>query len=261
MTTPLSLTIPTSFGDVPLTADERGEGSAVVILHGGAGPASVTGFANLLADATGTRVITPVHPGFGGTPRPESLTTVAGLAEVYAGLLEALDLDDVTVIGNSLGGWIAAELALRHPSRLGRVALVDAVGIEVAGHPVADFFALTPAEIAERSWFDPTKAPSPDPSALPPAAREIFAGNRASLALYGGDTMSDPTLLGRLGGVDVPTLVVWGEADRIADVAYGREFAAAIPGARFEALAGAGHVPQMEAPEVLLAAVSQWMAP
>jgi pimeloyl-ACP methyl ester carboxylesterase len=251
MTTLLSLTIPTSFGDVPLTADERGEGRAVVILHGGAGPASVTGFADLLADATGTRVITPVHPGFGGTPRPDALTTIAGLAEVYARLLEELDLDDVTVIGNSLGGWIAAELALRNPSRLGRVALVDAVGVEVAEHPVADFFALTPAEIAERSWFDPTKAPSLDPSALPPAAREIFAGNRASLALYGGG-MSDPTLLGRLGGVDVPTLVVWGEADRIVDVEYGRAFAAAIPRARFEVLAGAGHVPQMEAAEVLL---------
>jgi pimeloyl-ACP methyl ester carboxylesterase len=260
MTAPLTLTIPTTFGDVPLTAEERGAGRAVVILHGGAGPASVTGFADLLAEATGTRVITPVHPGFGGTPRPESLTTVAGLAEVYAGLLEALDLDDVTVIGNSLGGWIAAELALRHPSSLGRVALVDAVGIEVAGHPVADFFALTPAQIAERSWFDPTKAPSLDPSALPPAAREIFAGNRASLALYGG-SMSNPTLLGRLGGVDVPTLVVWGQADRIVDVEYGRAFAAVISGARFEVLAGAGHVPQMEAPGVLLAALGDFVAP
>ncbi len=252
MSTSISLTIATSFGDVPVSADERGSGRAVVILHGGAGPASVAGFADLLADATGTRVVVPTHPGFGGTPRPEALTTIDGLAEVYAGLLDALALEDATVIGNSIGGWIASELALRHPARLGRLALVDAVGIEVDGHPVAD--ALPPVQLAEYSWYDPSKAPSLDPATLPPVAREIFAGNRATLALY-GRSMTDPTLLGRLAGIEVPALVLWGEADRIADADYGRAFAAAIRGAHFELLPRTGHVPQMETPEVLLEAL------
>ncbi len=252
MTSSLALTVPTSFGDVPLSADDRGSGRPVVLLHGGAGPASVAGFADLLADATGTRVITPVHPGFGGTPRPEALTSVQGLAEVFAGLLEVLELDDATVIGNSIGGWITAELAIRRPSRLGRIVLVDAVGIELEGHPVSN--DLEPAQLVARSWFDPSKAPSLDPSALPPAARAIFAGNRAALGLYGG-TMVDPTLLGRLGAIDVPALAVWGEADRIADPDTGRAFAAAIPGARFELLPGTGHVPQLETPDLLLEAL------
>jgi pimeloyl-ACP methyl ester carboxylesterase len=257
MTTSISLTIPTSFGDVPLTADERGSGRPVVLLHGGAGPISVAGFADLLAEATGTRVIVPTHPGFGGTPRPESLTTIGGLAEVYAGLLDALDLQDATVIGNSMGGWVAAELALRGSARLGRFALVDSVGIEVEGHPVAG--SLAPAQLAEYSWYDPSKAPSLDPSKLPPAAQAIFAGNRAALALYGG-AMTDPTLAGRLASVDVPALVLWGEADRIADPDYGRAFAAAIPGARFELLLRTGHVPQMETPDVLLEALRGFVA-
>lgn len=257
MTTPIALTVPTSFGDVPLIADERGTGRAVVILHGGAGPGSVTGFADLLAEATGSRVIVPTHPGFDGTPRPDALASVGGLAEVYEGLLGALDLQDAAVIGNSLGGWVVAELALRHPARLGRIVLVDAVGVEVEGHPVAG--AIPPAQLAEYSWFDPSKAPTLDPAALPPAAREIFAGNRAALELYGG-SMADPALRGRLGEVDVPALVLWGEADRIVDVDYGRAYAAAIPGGRFELLRGTGHVPQLETPDTLLRALAPFLA-
>jgi pimeloyl-ACP methyl ester carboxylesterase len=252
MTTPISLTISASFGDVALSADERGSGRAVVILHGGAGPASVAGFADLLADATGARVIVPTHPGFGGTPRPEALATIGGLAEVYAVLLDALELEDATVIGNSIGGWITSELALWHSPRLGRIALVDAVGVEVQGHPVA--VGLAPAQLAEYSWYDPSKAPILDPATLPPAVREILAGNRSALAVYGA-SMTDPTLLGRLAGIDIPALVLWGEADRIVDADYGRAFAEAIPGARFELLSRTGHVPQMETPEVLLNAL------
>ena len=256
MSTPFSLGIPTSLGDIPLSGDERGAGRAVVILHGGAGPVSVTRFADLLAERTGTRVVVPTHPGFGGAPRPEALTTPEGLAEVYAGLFEALDLDDVTVIGNSLGGWVASELAIRHPSRLGRIALVDAVGIEVDGHPVASIDS--PAKLVEHSWYDPSKAPVLDPAALPPAAREILAGNRAALAVYGG-SMVDPALRARLATIDVPALVLWGEADRIVDPEYGRAFAAAIPAARFELLPRARHVPQMETPEVLLEALAPFV--
>jgi pimeloyl-ACP methyl ester carboxylesterase len=70
-------------------------------------------------------------------------------------MLDALDLRDVTVIGNSIGGWIAAELGLLAPQTVSRIVLVDAVGIEVPRHPVADFFALTPAQVAEFSYADP----------------------------------------------------------------------------------------------------------
>lgn len=257
MSASLSLTISTSAADVPLTADERGSGRPIVILHGGAGPMSVTSFADLLAEATGTRVIVPTHPGFGGTPRPEALSSIPGLAEVYAGLLEELDLEDVAVIGNSIGGWIASELALRHPDQLGRIALVNSVGIEVEGHPVAA--ALPPAQLAQYSWYDPSKAPSLDPATLPPAVAKVLAGNQAALALY-GESMTDPTLLGRLSGIEVPTLVLWGEADRVVDPDYGRAFAAAIPGARFELLPKTGHVPQMETPDVLLEALRDFLA-
>ena len=83
--------------------------------------------------------------------------------------------------------------------------------------------------------------------------RAIFGGNRAALAVYGGPSMADPSLAGRLSGISADTLVVWGEADRMFTAGYGKEYAAAIPGASFQLLPGAGHLPQLETPEAVLA--------
>jgi len=237
--------------EVSVTVSERGDGHPVLLLHGGGGPMTVNPWADRLAAAKHARVLTPVHPGFGGTPRPASLASVRDLAATYVALLDLLDLHDVTVVGNSIGGWIAAELAMLGSPRVSSVVLVDAVGIEVPGHPVADFFSLSFAELAEHSYADPARY-AIDPSALSPEALQAMAGNRVALEAYAGRTMTDPTLLGRLGSIDVPTLVVWGEADRIGDPDFGRAFAEAIPGAEFQLLANAGHLPQIEAPETLV---------
>jgi pimeloyl-ACP methyl ester carboxylesterase len=236
---------------VEVTVDERGAGHPFLLLHGGGGPQTVSGFAELLATKREARVITPIHPGFGGTTRPDELNSVAGLAAVYAGLLEERDLRDVTVVGNSIGGWIAAELALLKSSRVSSVVIVDGVGIEVPGHPVVDFFSLTMDQVAAHSYFNPASFRI-DPSALPPAAQAIMARNRAALAVYGGQTMNDPGLAARLDAIAVPTLIIWGEADRIADVEYGRALAAAIPNGQFLLLRGTGHLPQIETPDQLL---------
>jgi pimeloyl-ACP methyl ester carboxylesterase len=237
-------------GPVEVTVTERGAGAPVLLLHGGGGPQSVDGFAELLAGSRPLRVLTPVHPGFGGTPRPDALDAIGKLAALYAGLLDELDLTDVTVVGNSIGGWVTAELALLNSPRVRQVVLVDAVGITVPGHPVVDFFTLTMDEVAQHSYYEPAKFRI-DVDALPPAARQVMAGNRAALAVYGGQEMTDPTLRDRLADVKAPTLVVWGEADRIADADYGRALADAIPGAAFELLRRTGHMPQIETPELL----------
>jgi pimeloyl-ACP methyl ester carboxylesterase len=162
------------------------------------------------------------------------------------------------VIGNSMGGWIAAELALIAASRLDGIVLVDAVGIEVDGHPVLDIFPLSPAELTQLSFYDPAKFMI-DPASLPEEQRRIALANREALAVYGGrPSATDPGLRARLHAVSVPALVVWGEADRVCDPDYGRAFAAAIPGAQFVLLARAGHLPQIEAPGELLQAVQRF---
>ena len=246
-----NVTVPGA-GPVPITVTSRGDGPVVLLLHGGAGPLSVTGFADRLAAEAGVRVITPVHPGFQGTPRPEGLSSARDLAVLYSGLLKELDVADVTVIGHSIGGWIAAELGLLASPRLSRIVLVDAVGIEVPGHPVVDFFGLTLGQVAEHSYHDPARFRI-DPSTMTPEQQAAMAGNRAALLAYGGTAMTDPSLAARLSAVSAPTLVVWGASDRIADADYGRALASAIPDARFELLPETGHVPQIESPDRLLA--------
>jgi pimeloyl-ACP methyl ester carboxylesterase len=244
-------------GPVPVTFTERGDGHTYLLLHGGAGAQSVTEFADLLADAEHAKVITPTHPGFGGTSRPDTLSTVRGLAATYVALLDELDAHDVTVIGNSIGGWIAAEMAAVGSPRIGDVVIVDGVGIEVPGHPVADFFSLTLAEVAARSYHDPDRFRI-DPSTMTEQQQAVMAGNRAALMAYAGTAMADPSLPARLAEIAVPTLVVWGDSDQIADADYGRAFAAAIPGARFQLLPDTGHVPQVETPDQLLRAISEF---
>lgn len=246
---------------VPLTADETvgvsfrevGDGRPVLLLHGGGGPSTVNSFAEQFAADTGSsaRLITPVHPGFDGTERPDGLDSVKGLAEVYVRLLDEFDLYGVTVVGNSIGGWIAAEMAILDSDRVSGYVIVDGVGVEFPDHPVVDFFSLTPAEVAQRAYHDPERF-GIDPTKLPAEALRLMAGNREALAVYAGATMTDPTLGGRLRSIAGPTLVVWGEADRIADIGYGRALAQLIPGAEFQLMPGTGHLPQIETPGELI---------
>ncbi|MFF5175659.1 alpha/beta fold hydrolase [Micromonospora sp. NPDC000089] len=247
-------------GPVDLIETGSPDGRPVLLLHGGAGPQSMEALVALLADEPGVRVVAPIHPGFGGTPRPETVSSVGDLARLYAALLDQLDLRDVTLVGNSVGGWVAAELALLGSPRIGRLVLIDAVGIDVPGHPVADFFNLTMDEVFDRSFHDPT-AFRFDPAGLPPAAQAVAAGNRAALAAYAGGGMSDPGLRPRLGALTLPVLVLWGESDEVVDQDYGRAYAEAVPTARFELLPRTGHLPQMETPELALAALRTVLDP
>ena len=241
-------------GPVEVTTDEQGEGQPFFVLHGGGGPQTVAGFAELLATTHQVRAISPIHPGFGGTSRPEALASIGGLAALYVALLDQLDLHDVTVVGNSIGGWIAAEMAVLGSTRVSGFVLIDAVGVEVPGHPVADFFSLTMDQVFELSFHDPDPY-RVDATTLPPAAQAIAASNRAALAVYAGRSMSDPTLLDRLSTPEVPTVVLWGDSDQIVDPEYGRAYAAAMPMARFQLLTDTGHMPQIETPDQVLDAI------
>ena len=237
--------------------DERGSGRPILVLHGGGGSQTVAGFAEALS--TRAHVLVPTHPGFAGEPRPEWFDSVDDLAIAYLDLLERLDLRDVMVIGSSLGGWIAAEMAVRDTTRLSSIVLVDAIGIQVEGHPIVDVFPLTPDELSALSFHNPA-AFRIDPTKLSREQVAAMAANFKALGIYGREAgMLDPKLRRRLGRVTIPALVIWGESDRVVDPDYGRAYAQALPNARFEPILEAGHLPQIEQPERLLKIVWEFV--
>jgi pimeloyl-ACP methyl ester carboxylesterase len=239
-----------TLGPVRVTLQDRDRTRPFLLLHGGGGVATMAGFADLLAERTHSRVLLPTHPGFGGTEKDAGLTGVTELARTYVALLEELDLTDVTVIGNSFGGWLAAEIALQESPRVSGAVIVDGIGIEVDGHPPTDVSGLSPAELRAHSFHDPRKAPVP-----PGAGGTGPSPDVRALIGYTGPAMADPTLADRLGDLDLPVHVVWGESDRIVDPEYGKAYAAAIPLSTFTLLPRTGHMPQVETPEELLGAL------
>lgn len=247
-----------------IRVDERGAGQPVLLLHGGAGPASVTGLAEVLA-ARGLRVLTPVIPGFDGTAGSDRLRTVADLAAGFRQLLDLLDLRDVLVVGNSVGGWIATQMGVDEqtahdaaesdgPARVGGLALLNAVGVAIDGHPITDISATPPSRLADYVFHDPDRFRL-DPTSLPAGRLAAMQANAAVLDNYAGDPyMHDPALRARLAAVRLPVLVAWGESDGIVDLGYGRAYAASFAGendegARFVVIRDAGHQPQLEQPE------------
>ncbi|WP_236795063.1 alpha/beta fold hydrolase [Amycolatopsis sp. GM8] len=255
-TVPAGSLRPTRVVNAPLangtvTVEDRDHTQPYLLLHGGGGPATMTGFAELLAQRTHARVLAPTHPGFAGTPRVPGVDSARDLAAAYVGLLDELGLSDVTVIGNSFGGWLAAEIALLGSPRVSGVVIIDGIGIEVEGHPMTSVAGLAPADLQKLSFHDPRKAPEPPTAGGTGPSPDIQA-----LVSYAGPTMSDPSLLGRLGAIGhLPVHVVWGESDGIVSPEYGKAYAAAIPMSAFTLLPRAGHLPQVEAPEELLGAL------
>ncbi|MFD8097710.1 alpha/beta fold hydrolase [Streptomyces malaysiensis] len=240
--------------DLDLTLSEAGTGRPVLVLHGGGGPATVAGIASHLSRTAHT--LTPVHPGWEGTPRPDWLTGVDDLAMAYLHLLHDRGLRNVLVIGSSLGGWIAAEMAVRDTAGvISGLVMIDAVGVHIADEPITDFFALDARGVAKHSWHDPDRY-YVDPAAIPADQLAIRQANMATMRVLAGEPyMHDAKLLRRLSRVDAPALLLWGESDRVVTPAYGAAYAAAFANAHLEVVPEAGHLPHIEQPEATLALI------
>ncbi len=196
-------------------------------------------------------VYVPGHPGFSQSEGLDQIDSIEDLVFHYTDLMDQIGLDQPYVVGLSLGGWLAAELATRYANRIKKLALVNPVGLRVPGSPMADIFAANPQETRQLVFHDPdselakTFIPDePSQEVLENALRAREATARVGWNPY----LSNPKLRGRLYRITVPTVIVWGESDRLVPVEHSRAYHEGIAGSQLIMLPECGHTPPFEKP-------------
>jgi pimeloyl-ACP methyl ester carboxylesterase len=233
---------------------ESGTGRPALIIHGGGGPFTVASIAAHLSPAMHTYA--PTIPGWNGVERPADVTRVGDVTSLFLDFLAERELTDVLVIGSSLGGWIAADMAsLDTEHRISQVVVIDGAGVTIPGEELKDLSSLSPREFAEHAWHNADLGYR-DPASIPPEQAAVQKANMQTMALLANDPyMHDPELLGRLGSVTIPALVIWGDSDRIFPPGYGRGLADGFVNGRFELVKDAGHLPHLEQPAATFALI------
>ncbi len=231
-----------------------GAGRPLLLLHGAADAGQWLPCMDHLA-ARHT-VIAPEHPGFGGSDTPAWLDTIPDLANFYLDLIDQLDLADIDLVGHDLGGWIAAELAVRNPRRLASLTLVAAAGIHVRGVAQTDPFLRTDEQRIRDLFHDQTHADAMIARVLRPEAEDRNLQNQTTTARLTWQPRGyDPHLAKWLHRIALPTLLVWGADDRLLPPAYAAAWQKLIPGAQLVVIRDCGHLPHVEQPAAFVAAL------
>jgi pimeloyl-ACP methyl ester carboxylesterase len=179
----------------------------------------------------------------------------------YLDVLEALHLQQPILMGVSLGGWLAAEFAVRYSAMLRALILVDALGVRVPGVTATDLFRLDAAQMRAMIFADPSSALAHQlvPDSPPQGSIEAMLKARQTFARFAWQFPDNPKLASYLHRVKCPTLVVWGEADGVVPVSHGEVYEAAIGQAELAVLSACGHLPQVECPEPFAAMVLNYL--
>lgn len=218
--------------------------------------------ADLFLQALGEsgRVIAPYHPGF-KLDAPNYFKTVDDLSYFYLDLMAALDLHDVTVVGSSLGGWLAMEIASKSNARIASLCLLAPAGVKMSGRTerdMLDIFSLEESAVEALAFSDSAVTRS-DADARDDTTLELIVRAREASARYAWlPYMHNPSLAHRLHRIKMPTLVASGEQDRIVSAEVGRALAKKLPHGEFAALGGCGHYPHIERAEWTAHQVIAW---
>lgn len=222
-----------------------GTGAPLLFLHGANGAPVVTPFMEKLAQRFD--VLVPEHPGYGKSDEPEWLENIHDLAYFYLDFLKALSLSNVTLVGTSMGGWIAMEMAVRETSRIRSLVLVSPAGVTAPGLRAADIFLMAPEEMVRNLFVDPKLA---EARLAQPEDIDVSLKNRHTTARLAWEPrLHDPFLPKWLHRIDVPVKLVWGREDRILPVGLAEVLAQRIPGAQVHILENCGHLPHAEKPD------------
>lgn len=246
---------------VDLEVEDRGKGRPLLFLHAGEGLGPERPWLDLLAARY--RVIAPSHPGFGRSVLPDWIGTTDDLAYLYLDLVAKLGLKDAVLVGASFGGWLAAEMAIRSTAAFCKIVLAAPLGIKVGPREIrdiADMHSMTREAYVDLAWADPSKGQL-DLTGYSDADLQALVRGREALTLFGWKPyMHNPRLKPWLHRIDKPTLLLWGNRDRIVTPAYGEAWVREIPGARIEVIPECGHYPAWEQPDAFAAKIAAFAA-
>lgn len=229
-----------------------GRGKPLVFLHGAGMPAGVNPTVARLAERF--TVYAPIHPGWGETPEDiDHIDDIIDFALYYQDFFDALGLEQPIVVGHSLGGMLAAEIAALCSPCISKLVLVAPVGLWRDDAPIPDIFTMGPAELAPIVWHDlesPAAKAMMTPPETPEAQAAAMLGRAQSMAASGKFLwpIPDKGLKKRIHRIKVPTLILWGESDKLAPTVYASEFNSRIPGSRLEMIPNASHMVLVEQP-------------
>jgi pimeloyl-ACP methyl ester carboxylesterase len=249
-------------GQTALYLLKGGSGQPCLVLHGVEGNEGWLAFHDHLAEHA--TVYAPSHPGYGHTECPSWISSVPHQAVFYNWFLQEAGFDTVDLVGIGLGGWIAAQMAIMSSARLAHLVLVDAAGVRPRQGEILDIFVVPWRQVIEQSFSDAAHAPEYQRiyGAAPiqdfGGIRE--AGRTMTMRMCFKPYMYDSALPEMLAKIRVPTLIVWGQDDRIVPVECATLFHQAIPGARLEILDRCGHFAHLDQPEKLAATLQTFFA-
>ena len=222
-----------------------GNGAPLVFLHGAGGMPLVLPFMEKLAQRFD--VIVPDHPGYGQSDVPQWLENIHDIAYFYLDFLAHLKVERVVLVGNSMGGWMAMEIAVRNTSRIASLVLVSPAGIAARGAEPADIFLLSPEDTIRQLFHDPRYAEERLAMPLTPESIDLGLKNRhATARLAWEPRLHDPLLPKWLHRIDVPVSIVWGAQDRLLPVGMAHELKRLLPRAELKIFERCGHLPQVE---------------
>ena len=241
---------------------EGGSGPDLLYLHGEQGFSGWAPFLDALADSF--HVYAPAHPGVAGSTGLEELDDLWDLVLFYEELMTGLGIEGAAVIGHSYGGMLAAELAAYRKGLVSRMTLVAPLGLWMDEAATLDFFTLTPSEEAKAFWFDPESETATTAFAMPDSPeekKEAMIERAKTLSSIGKFIwpIPDRGLPKRAHRIEAPTLLVWGDSDKIVPPPYGNAFQDLIVGSELKVIEDCGHLPQYERLETFVSAVSAFM--